>query len=32
LPDAVRRAMRPIPDPVSLQLAAEPRKTSTHAP
>ncbi|HEU4474996.1 MAG TPA: thioesterase family protein [Gemmatimonadales bacterium] len=32
LPDAVRHAMRPISDPVSLQLAVEPRKSSTHAP
>ena len=31
LPDAVRRAMRPIPDPVNLHLASEPRKSSTHA-
>ena len=31
LPDEVRRAMRPIPDPVNLQLASEPRKSSTHA-
>ncbi len=32
VPDAVRRAMHPIPDPVSLRLAVEPRKSSTHAP
>jgi acyl-CoA thioesterase FadM len=31
LPDAVRRAMRPIPDPVNLHLASEPRTPSTHA-
>jgi acyl-CoA thioester hydrolase len=31
LPDAVRRAMRPIPDPVDLHLASEPRTPSTHA-
>jgi acyl-CoA thioester hydrolase len=31
LPDAVRRAMRPVPDPVNLQLAAERRNSSTHA-
>jgi acyl-CoA thioester hydrolase len=31
LPDAVRVAMRPIPDPVHLQLAAERRKSPTHA-
>lgn len=31
LPDAVRRAMRPIPDPVSLQLPSEPRRPATHA-
>jgi acyl-CoA thioester hydrolase len=31
LPDAVRRALRVVPDPVSLQLAAEPRTSSTHA-
>ena len=30
LPDAVRRAMRPVPDPVSLQLANERRKSSTN--
>jgi acyl-CoA thioester hydrolase len=30
LPDAVRRAMRPIPDPVNLQLAGERRKLPTH--
>jgi acyl-CoA thioester hydrolase len=30
LPDAVRRAMRPIPDPVNLHLAPVPRKPSTH--
>ena len=28
LPDAVRRALRPIPDPVSLHLGPEPRKSS----
>jgi acyl-CoA thioester hydrolase len=31
LPDAVRRAMRVIPDPVRLRLASEPRRSSTHA-
>ena len=30
LPDAVRRAMRPIPDPVRLQLSSEPRNPSTN--
>lgn len=30
LPDAVRRAMRAVPDPVSLQLAAERRRSSIH--
>jgi acyl-CoA thioester hydrolase len=30
LPDAVRRAMRPIPDPVNLQLPAERRRASTN--
>jgi acyl-CoA thioester hydrolase len=32
LPEAVRRAMRPIPDPVTLHLAAERRTSPTHAP
>jgi acyl-CoA thioester hydrolase len=31
LPDAVRAAMRPIPDPVSLGLSRQPRNSSTHA-
>jgi acyl-CoA thioester hydrolase len=31
LPDAVRRAMHPIADPVRLHLAAEPGTSSTHA-
>ena len=30
LPDVVRRAMRAVPDPVSLQLAAERRRSSIH--
>jgi acyl-CoA thioester hydrolase len=30
LPDAVRRAMRAIPDPVNLQLPAERRRSSIH--
>jgi acyl-CoA thioester hydrolase len=30
LPDAVRRAMRPVPDPVDLQLAAMRRPSSIH--
>jgi acyl-CoA thioester hydrolase len=30
LPDAVRRAMRAIPDPVNLQLPADRRKSSIH--
>jgi acyl-CoA thioester hydrolase len=30
LPDAVRRAMRPIPDPVNLHLSAERRRPSIH--
>jgi acyl-CoA thioester hydrolase len=31
LPGAVRAAMRPIPDPVSLGLFRQPRNSSTHA-
>ena len=30
LPDVVRRAMRAVPDPVNLQLAAERRRSSIH--
>jgi hypothetical protein len=30
MPDAVRRAMRAVPDPVNLQLPAEGRRSSIH--
>ncbi len=32
LPEAVRRVLRPAPDPVRLQLTTEPRRTRRHDP